>query len=345
MKELHKTAELVLCPYNYIFDANIRGALEIDLSNAAVVIDEGHNVEDVCRDGASGGDPRGARSGGERTRGRRQVLPGRRTQGASRRSAPRVVVEANAGRRRRRVAGRNPSTKFHARTRRRGTGGRPVKGEECVRPVLAALGPKTTSVDEAALRAHAVRTVADGAAASAFDGTSSEASPPPDRNSASRRSRRATSVRGLLLMLENAKDYAACACADVERPGEGSGAGPGAGIDGTRSPDSRCGAFARGCVSPRRETGAVRDRHERDAQPDGLAGGRAQVPFPVKVEARTSCRDDRFSSRRRTRSAISQPRRRDDGVARNLGNLLSGTSRSSREASSCFCQNIPSSSA
>ena len=53
MKELHKTAELVLCPYNYIFDANIRGALEIDLSNAAVVIDEGHNVEDVCRDGAS----------------------------------------------------------------------------------------------------------------------------------------------------------------------------------------------------------------------------------------------------------------------------------------------------
>jgi hypothetical protein len=45
MKELHKEAELILCPYNYIFDVNIRNALEIDLSNAAVVIDEGHNIE------------------------------------------------------------------------------------------------------------------------------------------------------------------------------------------------------------------------------------------------------------------------------------------------------------
>ena len=40
MKDLHKEAELILCPYNYIFDVNIRNALEIDLSNAAVVIDE-----------------------------------------------------------------------------------------------------------------------------------------------------------------------------------------------------------------------------------------------------------------------------------------------------------------
>ena len=53
MRALHKNADLVLCPYNYVFDANIRGALEIDLTGAAVIIDEGHNVEDVCRDGAS----------------------------------------------------------------------------------------------------------------------------------------------------------------------------------------------------------------------------------------------------------------------------------------------------
>ena len=53
MRALHKNAELVLCPYNYVFDENIRAALEIDLTGAAVIIDEGHNVEDVCRDGAS----------------------------------------------------------------------------------------------------------------------------------------------------------------------------------------------------------------------------------------------------------------------------------------------------
>jgi hypothetical protein len=53
MRALHKNADLVLCPYNYVFDANIRAALEIDLTGAAVIIDEGHNVEDVCRDGAS----------------------------------------------------------------------------------------------------------------------------------------------------------------------------------------------------------------------------------------------------------------------------------------------------
>jgi hypothetical protein len=27
MKELHKEAELILCPYNYIFDVNIRDAM------------------------------------------------------------------------------------------------------------------------------------------------------------------------------------------------------------------------------------------------------------------------------------------------------------------------------
>ena len=53
MKDLLADAELVLCPYNYIFDPGIRNALGIELGNAAVIIDEGHNVEDVCREGAS----------------------------------------------------------------------------------------------------------------------------------------------------------------------------------------------------------------------------------------------------------------------------------------------------
>jgi fanconi anemia group J protein len=52
-KELAKTAEFILCPYNYIFDVSIRNAMSIDLRGAAIIIDEGHNIEDVCRDGAS----------------------------------------------------------------------------------------------------------------------------------------------------------------------------------------------------------------------------------------------------------------------------------------------------
>ena len=52
-KELYKNAEFVLCPYNYIFDGAIRAAMDIDLHNAAIIIDEGHNIEDVCREGAS----------------------------------------------------------------------------------------------------------------------------------------------------------------------------------------------------------------------------------------------------------------------------------------------------
>ena len=42
----------MLCPYNYVFDPGIRNALGIELGNAAVIIDEGHNVEDVCREAA-----------------------------------------------------------------------------------------------------------------------------------------------------------------------------------------------------------------------------------------------------------------------------------------------------
>lgn len=52
-KELYKEAEFVLCPYNYIFDEGIRAAMDIDLTNAAIIIDEGHNIEDVCREGSS----------------------------------------------------------------------------------------------------------------------------------------------------------------------------------------------------------------------------------------------------------------------------------------------------
>lgn len=52
-QELMKEAELVFCPYSYLLDPTVRNAMQIDLSNAIVILDEAHNIEDVCRDAAS----------------------------------------------------------------------------------------------------------------------------------------------------------------------------------------------------------------------------------------------------------------------------------------------------
>ncbi|OQR81918.1 hypothetical protein THRCLA_11287, partial [Thraustotheca clavata] len=48
-----ENASLVFCPYNYIMDPSIRSALKIDLKNSIVILDEAHNIEDVCRSSAS----------------------------------------------------------------------------------------------------------------------------------------------------------------------------------------------------------------------------------------------------------------------------------------------------
>ena len=53
LREMVKTADLIFCPYNYLFDVNIRRKMKIDMKDAAVLIDEGHNLEDVCREGSS----------------------------------------------------------------------------------------------------------------------------------------------------------------------------------------------------------------------------------------------------------------------------------------------------
>eukprot|EP00977_Amphora_coffeiformis_P002711 scaffold521_cov167-Amphora_coffeaeformis.AAC.2 len=53
-RALAKTAEIVFCPYNYLLDPNIREAIGIKLSDAVVVLDEAHNVEDTLRESGSG---------------------------------------------------------------------------------------------------------------------------------------------------------------------------------------------------------------------------------------------------------------------------------------------------
>jgi len=53
LRSLQSDAHLTLCPYNYILNPSIRDKLQIKLQNAIVILDEAHNIEDVCRDCAS----------------------------------------------------------------------------------------------------------------------------------------------------------------------------------------------------------------------------------------------------------------------------------------------------
>lgn len=52
-KELAKTADIVFCPYNYLVDLAIVAPLDPILRNSVVIIDEAHNIEDMCRTEAS----------------------------------------------------------------------------------------------------------------------------------------------------------------------------------------------------------------------------------------------------------------------------------------------------
>lgn len=51
-KELHKEAEIIFLPYNYLLDPKIRDICAIDLKNAIVIFDEAHNVEKACEQNA-----------------------------------------------------------------------------------------------------------------------------------------------------------------------------------------------------------------------------------------------------------------------------------------------------
>ncbi|KAG0244286.1 Fanconi anemia group J protein [Mortierella sp. GBA43] len=47
-RSLAEQAELVFCPYNYLIDPHICKAMDIDLRNAIVILDEAHNIEDAA---------------------------------------------------------------------------------------------------------------------------------------------------------------------------------------------------------------------------------------------------------------------------------------------------------
>uniref|UniRef100_M1DQI7 Brca1 interacting protein helicase 1 brip1 n=1 Tax=Solanum tuberosum TaxID=4113 RepID=M1DQI7_SOLTU len=43
-------AELVFCPYSYIINPVIRRALDVNIEGSILIIDESHNIEDICHD-------------------------------------------------------------------------------------------------------------------------------------------------------------------------------------------------------------------------------------------------------------------------------------------------------
>ncbi|GAB1607240.1 Fanconi anemia group J protein homolog [Argonauta hians] len=52
-RSLMKDSNVVFCPYNYLLDPTIRQVMDIKLKGNIVILDEGHNVEDSCRESIS----------------------------------------------------------------------------------------------------------------------------------------------------------------------------------------------------------------------------------------------------------------------------------------------------
>ncbi|KAI8356641.1 helicase C-terminal domain-containing protein [Blakeslea trispora] len=52
-RKMYEFAEVVFCPYNYIIDPVIRKALDIQLKDNIVILDEAHNIEDASRSAGS----------------------------------------------------------------------------------------------------------------------------------------------------------------------------------------------------------------------------------------------------------------------------------------------------
>lgn len=52
-KTAAKNADIIFLPYSYLIDPKLREISEIDLSGAIVILDEAHNVSQVCEDCSS----------------------------------------------------------------------------------------------------------------------------------------------------------------------------------------------------------------------------------------------------------------------------------------------------
>ncbi|KAA8541819.1 hypothetical protein F0562_022971 [Nyssa sinensis] len=52
-RELHKVADILFTPYNYLIDRGYRKSLTIGWHNSILIFDEAHNLESICADAAS----------------------------------------------------------------------------------------------------------------------------------------------------------------------------------------------------------------------------------------------------------------------------------------------------
>ncbi|OVA04243.1 Helicase-like [Macleaya cordata] len=52
-RSMAEEAQLVFCPYSYIINKAIRRAMEVDLTDSIVILDEAHNIEDIAREAGS----------------------------------------------------------------------------------------------------------------------------------------------------------------------------------------------------------------------------------------------------------------------------------------------------
>ncbi|XP_028400578.1 Fanconi anemia group J protein homolog isoform X2 [Dendronephthya gigantea] len=52
-RELKQSSDIIFCPYNYLIDPCIRKQMDITLLDQVVILDEAHNIEDVCREAAT----------------------------------------------------------------------------------------------------------------------------------------------------------------------------------------------------------------------------------------------------------------------------------------------------
>jgi Rad3-related DNA helicase len=52
-REFTKDANIIFCPFNYLIDPIIRENSDVYLENSIIILDEAHNIEDICRSAAS----------------------------------------------------------------------------------------------------------------------------------------------------------------------------------------------------------------------------------------------------------------------------------------------------
>lgn len=50
MRDRLKDADLCILPYNYVLDAELREQINLDLTDAVLIFDEGHNIESHCEE-------------------------------------------------------------------------------------------------------------------------------------------------------------------------------------------------------------------------------------------------------------------------------------------------------